>query len=37
MVFDTQSSIVADPLREQRGWWDGLWDADGCRPAGVPL
>ena len=37
MVFDTPCRVVADPLREQRTWWDGLWDAEGCRPAGVPF
>jgi len=37
MVFDAKSVVVTDPLAAQRGWWDGLWDADGCRPSGVPL
>lgn len=37
MVFDAKSAVVADPLAAQRGWWDGLWDAAGCRPSGVPL
>ncbi len=35
MVLDSVSAVVTDPLREQREWWDGLWDPN-CRPAGVP-
>ena len=36
MMLDTSCAVVADPVREQRLRWDGLWSS-ACRPATVPL